>query len=191
MDEARQVLEFWFGAPGSPGHGQRRDAWFKKDAAFDAEIRARFLTLWERAHQGALAAWATERASLLAFIVLTDQFPRNMFRGDPRTFATDPQALAAARTMLERGWDAQCSLYERAFVYLPFEHAESIADQDRSVALYATLRGTPDGDNYHDYAIRHRDIVVRFGRFPHRNAVLGRPSTPEEVEFLKQPGSSF
>jgi len=185
------ILDFWFGAPSAPEHGKRRDVWFKKDTAFDAEISARFRTLWERARDGALADWVAARDTLLALIVLCDQFPRNMFRGQPLAFSTDAHALAAARTMVDRKWDLDCSLYQRAFVYLPFEHAESMAEQDRAVELFALLRGSPDGDSYYDYALRHRAVIQQFGRFPHRNQLLGRVSTADEVRYLSQPGSGF
>lgn len=191
MTESEALLAFWFGVPGGAEYGQPRQVWFVKDDAFDALLRNRYLGLWERARAGALADWEGERRSLLAFIVVCDQLPRNMFRGDPRSFATDPLALAAARSMVSRGWDLACSPVERAFVYLPFEHSEALADQDTSIAKFGELRAFPESAGYYDYAIRHRDVVARWGRFPHRNAILGRASTPEEIEFLKQPGSSF
>lgn len=189
--EATDLLAFWLGSPDSPEHGTRRDVWFKKDHAFDAGIRTRFLSLWERARSGALVSWQMQSRSLLAFIVLCDQFPRNMFRGQALAFSTDADALSAAQLMTHHGWDQHCNLYERAFIYLPFEHAESMAEQDRAVELFAGLRGTPDGDNYYDYALRHRSVIARFGRFPHRNQALGRACTPAETEFLSQPGSGF
>lgn len=188
---ATDILEFWFGASGSPAHGTPRDVWFKKDQAFDAAMRARFLSLWERARSGAFIDWHSRAFTLLAFIVLCDQFPRNMFRGQALAFATDADALRAARLMTDRDWDRERSLYERVFIYLPFEHAESLTEQDRAVELFSSLRGTPDGDNYYDYALRHRAVIARFGRFPHRNQALGRASTPEEADFLAQPGSGF
>jgi len=188
---AEEVLDFWFGSPGTPEHGTRRDVWFRKDPRFDAEIDARFRPLWERAREGALTAWNETPSMLLALIVLCDQFPRNMFRGQALAFATDSHALAAARSMVDRGWDRDQSLYARAFIYLPFEHAESMAEQDRGVALFAALRGSPDGDNYYDYALRHRAVIQRFGRFPHRNQVLGRTSSEDEVSYLGMPGAGF
>jgi len=191
MPNARDVLDFWFGAPNTPEHGNRRDAWFKKDTAFDAEIATCFRTLWERARDGALSDWTAARDTLLALIVLCDQFPRNMFRGQTLAFAADVHALAAARNMVEHGWDLDHSLCQRAFIYLPFKHAESMAEQDRAVELFALQRGSPDGDNYYDYALRHRAVIQQFGRFPHRNKLLGRESTADEVRYLSQPGSGF
>jgi uncharacterized protein (DUF924 family) len=171
-----QVLEFWF-------QRERKD-WFAKDERFDAEILSRFLPLYERAAAGGLADWLQAPRSCLALVIVLDQFPRNMFRGSARAFAADPLALAAARTIVERGWDRSFSPDERTFAYLPFEHSESIEDQERSLKLFE------GGENF-EWARKHYDIVRRFGRFPHRNAVLGRESTPDEREFLSQPGSSF
>lgn len=182
-----EVLAFWFG--NTPG--ERRKAWFVKDAAFDEEIRSRFLPLYESAAAGSLARWTESVHGALALIVATDQFARNMFRGSARAFATDPVALATAKRAVESGWDKDMLSVERMFVYLPFEHSESLAEQDRSVALFAPLNGFSETSDAVEYAERHRAIVKRFGRFPHRNAALGRPDTPAEIEFLKQPGSGF
>ena len=124
--------------------------------------------------------------SCLALVILLDQFPRNMFRGTGRAFAADALARAAAQTIVGRGWDRKMSTDERSFAYLPFEHSESLADQQRCCELMRPL----GGETYR-YALRHREIIARFGRFPHRNAALGRDSTPEEIEFLKTPGSGF
>ncbi|MFN0306170.1 MAG: DUF924 family protein [Burkholderiales bacterium] len=190
-EQAREVLDFWFGPTDSDAFGKPREVWFKKDDAFDRALRDRDAPLWEQARTGALSDWDASPRELLAFIIVCDQFPRNMFRGDARSFATDPLALDAARRMLGRGWDEQLLSVEKAFAYLPFEHSEDLADQDRSVALFG---GDPNDavlNGYADYAIKHRDFIVRFGRFPHRNVMLGRASTPEEIDFLKQPGSSF
>lgn len=177
------VLKFWQDA------GPQR--WFKKDAAFDEEIRRRFLRAHEAAAAGRLAAWEMTDDGTLALLILLDQFPRNMFRGDARSFATDPLALDAARRMVGRSWDKQLASVEKAFAYLPFEHSENLADQDRSVALFASDPSDAVLKGYTDYAIKHRDFIARFGRFPHRNAIVGRASTSEELEFLSQPGSSF
>jgi uncharacterized protein (DUF924 family) len=187
METAQDVLDFWFGTPPGP----RRKAWFEKSALFDESIRTRFLPLLNEAAQGRLAAWAEDPKQALALIVVTDQFPRNLFRGSGRAFATDPMALALARQFVERGWDTKLLPVERMFVYLPFEHSESLADQDRSCALFAPLNAFPETSDAVEYSEKHRVIVKRFGRFPHRNAALGRESTPEEIEFLKQPGSGF
>lgn len=186
------VLEFWFGAPGSAEHGSLRKCWFEKDPAFDAEIRRRFLALVDEAAAGRLDDWADRPEGLLALIVLLDQFPRNLFRDAPRAFATDAQALALAQQALAQGVDAQLMPVARAFIYLPFEHSEDLAMQDRAVALFAALAQHGEAfASYLDYAERHRDVIRRFGRFPHRNAILGRASTPEEIAFLARPGAGF
>lgn len=177
-----EVLRFWFGEGAERGKAHKR--WFEKNATFDAEVRARFLPLYE-----ALAVnddWLSRPDDCLARIVVLDQFPRNMFRGTPRAFAADAKALAAARHAVEKGFDRDMLPVERQFVYLPFEHSESLADQDRACELMHPL-----GRDLYDWALRHKRIVERFGRFPHRNALLGRASTDEETAFLAQPGSSF
>jgi uncharacterized protein (DUF924 family) len=196
MDDAmtvRAVLDFWFGAPGSPEHGKPRAEWFRKDPAFDASIRDRFGPLVERALRGELADWAASPEGALAEILLLDQFTRNIFRDTPRAFAGDPRALAAARAAVGQRVDEALPAFQRGFVYLPFEHAESMAAQDESVRLFARLaEDGPDGSSSMlDYAHRHRAVVERFGRFPHRNAVLGRASTAEEEAYLREPGSGF
>ena len=183
----REVLDFWFGAP----RGARLKRWFEKDAAFDAQVRGRFLPLHEEIASGAHAQWLQEAESCLARIVVLDQFPRNMFRGTPRAFATDALALDAARHALAARYDRDRLPVEKMFFYLPFEHSESLEDQERACELCRPLEAFPQTHDAYRYALAHRDIVARFGRFPHRNAILGRESTPEEIAFLKQPGSSF
>jgi uncharacterized protein (DUF924 family) len=186
---AQEVLLFWFGPPSLRG---RRDArWFGKNDAFDRECRTRFLPLHERAAAGELDRWKAEAADCLAFVLLLDQFPRNMFRGTPRAFATDVHALKAARHALGQGFDKGMLPVERMFLYLPFEHSESLADQVLACELTQPLKAFPETADAHRYAVAHHRIIERFGRFPHRNAILGRDSTPEETEFLKQPGSGF
>ncbi|HTN27053.1 MAG TPA: DUF924 family protein [Burkholderiales bacterium] len=175
---AQSVLDFWF-----RGNEERKE-WFQKDPAFDDEIRARFLPLYEEAARGALAAWKHSPRECLALIILLDQFPRNMFRGDARTYATDALALDAARHAVAAGYDRALSEVERTFIYLPFEHSENLADQETALRLFA-------GHANYEWARKHWEIVRRFGRFPHRNAILGRQSTPAEIEFLRQPGSGF
>jgi len=190
--EAKAVLDVWFGADGTPERWQPREAWFRKDDAFDASIARQFAPLLETALQGGLADWQAAPQPALARIVLLDQFTRNAFRGTPRAFAGDALAIEAARAMVASGQDMRLAPVARAFVYLPFEHAEDLAAQDESVRLFSALEGTaPEVQGMLDYALRHRAIIERFGRFPHRNAVLGRSTTPEEAEFLLQPGSSF
>ena len=181
---ASEVLGFWFGEGAERGKAHKR--WFEKDPTFDAAIHDWFLPLYEELANGGLRGWLERPADCLARIVVLDQFPRNMFRGTARAFVTDPLALASARHAVERGFDRGMLDVERQFVYLPFGHSESISDQERACELVRPL-----GEDLYDWALRHKRIVERFGRFPHRNAILGRESTPEEIEFLKQPGSSF
>lgn len=186
------VLDFWFAPPGSPEHGQQRRCWFVKDPAFDQEIRRRFLPTWEAAAGGALDHWRGAPADMLALIVVLDQFPRNLFRGDARAFSSDARALACAEEAVARGFDQQLAPVQRIFVYLPFEHSEDADAQARSVELFSALAAAHEGfAETLRYALRHRDIVARFGRFPHRNVILGRASSAEEMEFLRQPGSGF
>jgi uncharacterized protein (DUF924 family) len=189
QSSAADVLLFWFGGPADRGKTHKR--WFVKDEAFDREVRERFLALYEEAAAGKLADLKENAADCLALIVVLDQFPRNMFRGTRRAFATDALALEAARHAVAHGFDRGLLPVERLFVYLPFEHSEVLADQDRSCELTRALDTYPETNDVYRYALLHRDIIVRFGRFPHRNAILGRASTPEELEFLKGPGSSF
>lgn len=186
-----EVLEFWFGAPDSPDLGRSRREWFEKNPAFDAEILARFLDTYEAAAAGRLAMWERTPLASLALIVVLDQFPRNMFRRTARAFAADKIALDASRRAFDNGFDSLLRPVERLFLFLPFEHSEDLAAQRRSLRLFAALAEESGAVDNHDYARRHYDIIVRFGRFPHRNAVLGRESTAPELEFLKQPGSSF
>jgi uncharacterized protein (DUF924 family) len=181
-----EVLDFWFGAPNSRERGRPRKLWFQKSEPFDAEVRRRFLTTWERAARGECERWQATPLASLALIVMLDQFPRNMFRGTARAFASDALALPAARETIARGFDRVLSPVDRSFAYLPFAHAEDLAAQRRSLALFHAS----DRENV-ESARRHYEIIARFGRFPHRNAALGRQSTAEEAEFLKQPGSSF
>ena len=186
-----EILSFWFGAPDSPELGRNRKRWFEKSADFDALIRTRYLAAYEAAAAGGLDAWAERPLSALALVVMLDQFPRNLFRGSPRAFAADPKALAVARSLVARGFDAALMPAQRWFAYLPYEHAEDLAAQRESLAVYDRLRGDPSSAMPSAYAMRHYAVIERFGRFPHRNAVLGRASTPDEVAFLATPGSSF
>jgi uncharacterized protein (DUF924 family) len=186
---ARQVLLFWFGDP--PEHGSRLKRWFIKDAAFDTRCRELFLSLYEELARGARREWLEHAADCLARVIVLDQFPRNMFRGTARAFAADALALEAARHAIAEGYDREMTPVERLFAYLPFEHSETLVDQERACDLNAPLAAFSETEDVYRYAVAHRDIIARFGRFPHRNAILGRTSTPEEIEFLKQPGSSF
>ncbi len=186
------IYDFWFGGPNRDEFGQSRKAWFVKDAAFDAEIRQRFLTTLESAQRGELPHWRDDPRHCLSLIILLDQFPRNMFRDTPRAFATDAMALEAARLAVAQCYDQAVISVERIFYYLPFEHSESLADQARCVALVqALVNEDPSRADFFDYALRHQAVIAQFERFPHRNRILGRASTESEVEFLRQPGSSF
>ena len=191
MKHARAILDFWFGERRSAAYGMSREVWFRKDEVFDAEIRTRFAGLQQCAASGRLDAWQARPGGAVALILLLDQFPRNMYRGSSAAFACDAHAQRIARNTVARGFDRGLLPVERWFIYLPFEHAENIESQRRSLQLFATLRNDAGSAGNMDYARRHYEIVARFGRFPHRNDVLGRKSTPEEIEFLKQPGSGF
>jgi len=190
--DAETIVDFWFGAPDSPEHGTARSVWFAKDAAFDAEIRERFGALVEQALRGELDGWGDAPRSAIAHVLLLDQFTRNAFRDTPRAFAGDPRALAAAARMVGLRQDEALPTFMRGFVYLPYEHAEGLAMQDEAIRLLMRLAAAdPAQQSMLDYAYKHRAVIERFGRFPHRNAILGRRSTAEELEFLRQPGSRF
>ena len=197
--DPESVLAFWFGPPGSNAEVAARQTrlWFGKSVENDREVAARFASALAAASAGALDHWAATPRGRLALVIVLDQFPHHVHRDRPEAFATDPQALAQSLSALDAGEDARLARVERVFLYLPLEHAESLELQTRSVALFETLAREADAgerplfDNFLDYARKHRDVVARFGRFPHRNAILGRPSTPEEIEFLAQPGSRF
>ena len=187
----RAVLDFWFGAAAAEQAGQPRKIWFQKDPAFDAEVRARFTGDYRDAKAGARERWRGSAEACLALILILDQFPRNLFRDDPRAFATDATALDAARHAIARGYDRSVSPLMAKFFYLPFLHSEELDDQETGIALMESVADSPMGTESVKSAIQHRDIIARFGRFPHRNALLGRDSTAAEVAFLDQPGSSF
>ncbi len=189
QQDARAILEFWFG--NEPEYGQSRKQWFSKRADFDAKCRQRFLALHEVAAAGQLAHWQAAPQDCLALILLLDQFPRNMFRDTARAFASDAAARAASHHALAQGYDRGMLPVERQFIYLPLEHSESLADQERCLALMKELAAFDETRELHVWAQKHLDIIRRFGRFPHRNALLGRDSTEEEIAFLKQPGSRF
>jgi uncharacterized protein (DUF924 family) len=183
--DAQEILDFWIGTVGPT-------RWYAVEPDLDREITARFRTLWDEARTGGLAGWARQPQTCLAYMILLDQFPRNMFRDGARAFATDPQAREVARHALARGLDTSLPPVWRWFFYLPFEHSEDPHDQRLAVSLFETLalHHRPRAEAL-DYARRHLDIIERFGRFPHRNVALGRASTEEEAAFLQQPGSSF
>jgi uncharacterized protein (DUF924 family) len=177
---AEDVLAFWLDEC-SP------DDWYKSDAEFDAEIRDRFLSTWQDATEGALGLWLTYPSGALAYIILTDQFPRNMFRDTGQAFATDGLARAAAKMAIERHWDMKIDEPARQFFYLPLMHAENLCDQDRAVRLIHT-RMPQTGANNRDHACAHRAVIRDFGRFPYRNTALSRKTTPTEQAFLDAGG---
>jgi len=191
MSQAKAILDFWFGQPEEPGYGKPRSVWFTKKLEFDAEIRTLFLKDYQKASAGYLDDWIEFPDTCLALILLLDQFPRQMFRGTAEAFATDWEALSAAQQAVAQGYDRKMLPVQRWFIYLPFEHSENLDHQQQAVHLFQQLRDDPDSASCIEYAIRHRSVIERFGRFPHRNEILGRASTPEENEFLKQPGSKF
>ncbi len=176
------MLSFWFGDEPET----KRAVWYRKDADFDAEIAIRFGDAYNAAAAGKLAETAKTPLGCLALIIILDQFPRNLFRDDARAFATDKAALDLARNAIEKGFDKTLNPLQRQFLCMPYMHAEDLAEQRRSVALFATL-----GEETSDYAVRHLEIIERFGRFPHRNAVLGRDSTEAEAQFLTEPNTAF
>jgi uncharacterized protein (DUF924 family) len=196
---ANCVLGYWFGRADedSAVFADKGSLWFEANATVDAEIRERFAALREEAIGGGLDGWLAGPRGRLALVILVDQFSRNLFRGDARAFEHDALARGWVDEGLHRGADLALRAVERTIFYLPLQHAESIADQQHSVALFTHLRDVAPNalrarfENCLDYAVRHRDIILRFGRFPHRNAALGRASTTEEIAFLSQPGSSF
>jgi len=189
----QEVRDFWFGAPGSESAGQPHREWFVKSDAFDEQIRQRFGATIAIAIAGGLREWDAEGAQgTLARILVLDQFTRNAWRNTPQSFAGDALALTAARQLVDSGAHAALPPLQRAFVYMPFEHAEDAFMQERAVELFTVLAAEHPGfDEMLDYAHRHRGVIARFGRFPHRNEILGRASTQEEIEFLRQPGSRF
>jgi uncharacterized protein (DUF924 family) len=188
MDE---LLNFWFGIPSDPSYGSYRPIWFEVNPELDKEMSDRFLADYQAAARGKLDAWKETPVGCLALILLLDQIPRNIFRGTPQVFVTDPQALALAKYAVAKGFDSQLLPIQRWFIYLPLEHSEDLADQRQCVDLFTQLPESPEKPMGVEFARRHCQIIERFGRFPHRNHILGRETTPEEAEFLKEPGSSF
>lgn len=190
---AQALLDFWFGPPDSSDYGQFREIWFASNSGpeFDKECRDKFLASHQEAKAERLSAWADTPLGGLALILLCDQMPRNMFRGDSGSFATDPIALAAARKAVDAGWDRDMFDVQRIFVYLPFEHSEDLANQKLCIALFEAMPESERKQGWIDYAVQHLEIIEQFGRFPHRNEILGRESTPEEVQFLDETGLRF
>jgi uncharacterized protein (DUF924 family) len=185
MDDTRidEVLDFWFGGKDSAALGSKRAIWFEESPPFDEQIRARFGRLHERAAEGELDHWRNTATGCLALIIILDQFSRNLFRTGPRAYACDVRAREHAELALARGYDKSVFTVQRVFCYLPFEHTEDLSVQEKSVELFVKL-GASD---YLQHAVCHRDQIVRFGRFPDRNAALGRKNTPAEEAFLAKP----
>lgn len=198
MSDSQKILDFWFGGlldkPDSEAVMQR---WFSVDESQDADIRQRFGSLLETAEAGGLTEWENTPESQLALIVLLDQFSRNLYRGSAKAFANDARAVQLAEASVTQGWDQKLHPLQRLFIYLPFEHSEDLKHQDMAVTHFEQLSAEAPVeqrklyDMLLDYAQRHRDVIVRFGRFPHRNQRLNRQNTPEEAQFLQEPGSSF
>jgi uncharacterized protein (DUF924 family) len=196
MSKVKEILNFWFGEdPDDPFQNQSR--WWKKDPALDQEIRERFGADLKKAVHGELNSWMKSAEGGLALVILLDQFSRNMFRGKPESFSQDPQALEAVHHLMERGLDQELPPVQRWFLYMPMMHSEDPEVHKKSLIIYESLwKSAPPQfekalKSAFDFAEKHAAIVFRFGRYPHRNAILGRKSTPEEEEFLTQPGSSF
>src|SRR5216684_8518790 len=190
-DRATALLDFWFGSLGDPGREQHREIWFRSNVEFDAALRREFLADYEAAAAGMLLSWEAEAEVALALVLLLDQVPRNIFRGTPRAYATDAAACAAADRALARGFDQLVPLVWRRFFYMPFHHSEDIDDQCRSRALFEALPRNPDrAGSLRRYGRPYIEVIERFGRFPHRNAILGRESTPEEIVFLAERAKS-
>ncbi len=181
-DTKQEVLKFWFEET-APAQ------WFQKNDTFDDEVRERFHVTYDMAAKDLCAEWARDADGVLSLCLVLDQFPRNMFRGTPKSYATDEKALLIAKAAISRGLDQILSPLKRRFVYLPFEHSENLNDQKRSVKLFESMKeADPLG---YEYALKHYEVIEKFGRFPHRNAVLGRDSTAEELKYLSLPGAGF
>jgi len=200
MQAWQPLLDWWFGADHGPATevaAARQGLWFGKRDSQDREAEARFGALVEQALAGELQGWADDPQGWLAQLILLDQLPRMIFRDTPRAFAGDPLARPLLRAGLDRGWDRRLTLIQRVFAYLIFEHAEDLPLQNRAVELFgdllseAAVNEQPLFANFLDFAERHQRVIARFGRFPHRNAILGRTSSAQELAFLREPGSSF
>ncbi len=181
-DTRQEILHFWF-------EETKPQQWFQKNDDFDQQIRDRFMMTYEMARDGVCDNWKQDADGCLALCIVLDQFPRNMFRNDAKAFATDEKALMVAKYAVSKGFDQLMVPLRRRFLYLPFEHSESIDDQKKSVDFFAKMK--KDDPLGHDYALRHLEVIEKFGRFPHRNAVLQRENTADEEEYLARPGSGF
>src|SRR5215468_7285459 len=189
-DRATALIDFWFGTPNDPGRELHREIWFRASEEFDAALRREFLADYEAAAAGALRSWEASPEGALALVLLLDQVPRNIFRATPRAYVTDAEACAAADRALEGGFDQLVPPAWRLFFYMPFHHSENIADQRRSVALSNALLRNPDRrGSLRRYGCPYVEVIERFGRFPHRNEILGRQSTPAEIAFMAEVAS--
>jgi uncharacterized protein (DUF924 family) len=195
-ERARVLLDFWFGPTNDPEREQHRQVWFKSTPEYDDRLRDLFLADYERAASGALESWEAAPESTLALVLLLDQIPRNIFRATPRAYATDAMARAIADRALARGFDAAFPPVWRKFFYMPLHHSENLADQRRSVVLFASVPDDREPDDRSErgglrrYGRPYVEVIERFGRFPHRNTILGRASTPEEAEFMEKARAS-
>jgi uncharacterized protein (DUF924 family) len=186
-DRARALIDFWFGPPGDPERERHREIWFRSTGEFDAALRQTFLADYESGAAGGLSSWESSPEGALAVVLLLDQVPRNIFRGTPRAYATDPAARAVADRALAHGFDRMVPPAWRLFFYMPFHHSENLADQRRSVALSEALPRNPDRrGSLRRYGCSYIEVIERFGRFPHRNVILGRQPTPEELAFVAE-----
>ena len=198
-DRVEEILDFWFGELNELGCASpnQRKTWWTKSDSFDEAIRAQFLGDYEAIVAGDRETWRSSARGTLAYIIVLDQFSRNMFRGTPKMFDADALAREACCEGIDSGFDQELAFDERVFFYLPLEHSEANHDQERCHELFSRLCETApealkgDADYYLDFAKSHKAIIDRFGRYPHRNEILGRASSEEEIEFLKEPGSSF
>jgi len=184
-ERAAALIDFWFGPSGDPQREQHRPIWFKSTPEHDGRLRHLFLADYEAAASGRLSAWEAAPESALALLLLLDQIPRNVFRDTPRAYATDAMAREAADRALAQGFDGAVLPAWRLFLYMPFHHSEDLADQRRAVALFARLPNREERGALGRYGVRYVEVIERFGRFPHRNTILGRPSSAEEIAFLE------
>ena len=188
---SQKILDFWFSERDAYGFPVARKAWFEKNEQFDLDVKKIMGLAYQEAKDGNLNLWESEAYSCLALVILLDQAPRNMFRGASRMYSSDVQARAVAKRAIDLGYDKRVSIQEVLFFYIPFMHSEDLKDQHYCEALFAALPSSADLEKERKSAARHREIIARFGRFPHRNKTLGRRSTPTENAFLKTPNSSF
>ena len=185
------IYSFWFGEPGTDGHGNVQENWFGGGPELDEEIGSRFLADYEKAASGEYDVWMSDPQGWVALIVTLDQFPRNMFRGDPKSFATDAKALETAKRIVESEFHDQLITVEKLFAYMPFEHSENKSDQARCVDLFQNIDDHDSKSEWIDYAVEHKIIIDQFGRFPHRNEILGRESTKDEIAWLEHSDQRF